>query len=156
MGLDQYLYARKYFSGFSEPENCAALMKIANIESSAEHFHAYLDFVVGYWRKSNQIHNWFVSNVQNGSDDCEKYPVTIEQLKELKNICLNILKIEDPKKRIKEASNKLETKSGFFFGSTSYDEDYFEDISRTVVMIDKIEKGVGKDQDITLYYQSSW
>ena len=25
---------------------------------------------VGYWRKANQIHNWFVENVQDGEDDC--------------------------------------------------------------------------------------
>ena len=25
---------------------------------------------VGYWRKANAIHGWFVRNVQNGKDDC--------------------------------------------------------------------------------------
>ena len=28
--------------------------------------------MVGYWRKQNAIHNWFVENVQDGIDDCDQ------------------------------------------------------------------------------------
>lgn len=38
---------------------------------------------IGYWGKANQIHNWFVENIQGGIDDCGDYPVTISQLDEL-------------------------------------------------------------------------
>lgn len=27
---------------------------------------------IGYWRKANHIHKWFVDCVQDGEDDCEK------------------------------------------------------------------------------------
>jgi hypothetical protein len=38
---------------------------------------------VMYWRKANQIHKWFVDNVQDGVDDCKEYWVSEEKLQEL-------------------------------------------------------------------------
>ena len=35
---------------------------------------------IGYWRKANHIHRWFVLNVQNNEDDCKEHDVTLEQL----------------------------------------------------------------------------
>ena len=29
-----------------------------------------VDVTCAYWRKANQIHAWFVDNVQQGNDDC--------------------------------------------------------------------------------------
>lgn len=47
---------------------------------------------VGYWRKANQIHNWFVENVQDGIDDCSYHnEVTKEILEELLDICQRVL-----------------------------------------------------------------
>lgn len=43
---------------------------------------------VGYWRKANQIHKWFVDNVQDGNDDCKSYYVSTEDLEKLLNICI--------------------------------------------------------------------
>ena len=40
-----------------------------------------------YWRKSNQVHNWFVTNAQDGEDNCQPHLVTREQLTELKSAC---------------------------------------------------------------------
>ena len=43
---------------------------------------------VGYWRKANQIHNWFVNHVQDGIDDCDyHHEVTKELLEELLDTC---------------------------------------------------------------------
>lgn len=47
---------------------------------------------IAYWRKANQVHKWFVDNVQNGVDDCGYYEVTIEKLQELVDICREILR----------------------------------------------------------------
>lgn len=45
---------------------------------------------VGYWRKANHIHNWFVENVQDGEDDCRYHgEVTKEDLEELLVSCLH-------------------------------------------------------------------
>ena len=40
-----------------------------------------VEIEVGRWRKANQIHNWFVQNVQYGEDDCRKYEVDTKALK---------------------------------------------------------------------------
>lgn len=98
----------------------------------------------GYWRKANAIHNWFVENIQDGKDDCEEYYAPYEKLLELKNQCEKVLKSKD------KASELLETKSGFFFGSTDYDDYYFSDIEETIRIIDSL------DADGDYYYQSSW
>lgn len=52
---------------------------------------------VGYWRKSNQIHAWFVDTCQGGNDDCKEYDVSIEQLHQLRDLCFNVLKLLDGK-----------------------------------------------------------
>ena len=49
---------------------------------------------VGYWRKANQIHNWFVENVQDGEDDCRYHrEVTEDDLQDLLSMCEKIKEI---------------------------------------------------------------
>ena len=104
---------------------------------------------VGYWRKANAIHNWFVQNVQNGVDNCEYYEVNKEQLEELLSICKKIM--ED--KTL--ASEYLPTTSGFFFGTTEYDEWYFEDIEYTIELLTKTLEETDFDNEM-ICYSSSW
>jgi hypothetical protein len=123
------------------------LRRLKNIEES-----------VAYWRKANHIHKWFVDNVQDGEDDCGTYYVSKEKLKQLYEICLEILK--NPKK----APELMPTQEGFFFGSTDYDEYYMTDIKDTIEQLKPIfrEDKLGKilDDDIDdmseYYYHSSW
>jgi hypothetical protein len=78
-----------------------------------------------YWRKANQIHNWFVENVQDGVDDCCENIVTECNLIDLMNTCKNVL--DNPT----EANNILPCTTGFFFGSQEYDVFYFDNIAYT-------------------------
>ena len=103
---------------------------------------------VAYWRKSNQIHNWFVENIQNGNDDCGTYPVTIEQLKELKELCERVINNHDL------ATELLPTVNGFFFGGTNYDEYYFDDVEHSLSKLDKVINNYTSDDLLT--YTSSW
>jgi len=52
------------------------------------------------------------------------------------------------------ASEHLPTTSGFFFGSTEYDEWYFQDLQSTVEIIDNALSKIGDEW--TFSYQSSW
>ena len=104
---------------------------------------------VGYWRKANQIHKWFVDNVQDGVDDCGDYKVTKEQLIELHNRCNQVLNDHDL------AESLLPSQSGFFFGSTDYDEGYYSDLEDTKRIIDDILEYKSECLD-NLYYSSSW
>lgn len=97
-----------------------------------------------YWRNSNQIHKWFVENVQDGEDDCKPYDVSGTQLLELVDLCKQVLSDHS------KAEKLLPTQSGFFFGNYEYDEDYFDDIKRTIEML----KDVSKNSEYE--YQSNW
>ena len=146
---------------------------------------SYIDEAVGYWRKANQIHKWFVDNVQEGVDDCKEYYVSVEKLKELLDICKEVKakaklkkgKIENGKhiengqwitdyidgKYIEndaEIEAILPTTSGFFFGGTGYDQWYMNDIDNTIHILEEILKEEKKDNKRHIYneyyYQSSW
>lgn len=135
---------------------------------------------IGYWRKANAIHNWFVNHIQDGEDDCEyRREVTLEDLRELYDTCKEVLAeavlvpgkilsstrysggkwyeeytdglvVADP-----EVCEKLlPSTSGFFFGSTEYNESYIEDINQTIGIL---EKAMETDFDhYMIYYVSSW
>lgn len=132
-------------------------LKIVNVLTTGE-----ADEDVGYWRKANHIHNWFVENVQNGNDDCGYYEVTKDKLLELLNIANKIFKmktkikeIKIAQKAIKIAQKELPTKSGFFFGGLEYDEYYFDSLNETIQIIEKVLAET--DFNIQkIIYHSSW
>ena len=103
---------------------------------------------VGYWRKANAIHKWFVDNVQNGVDDCEYHnEVTKEQIEKLVKICEVSLICKTP--------YLLPTQSGFFFGGTEYDEYYWKSLEETITMLTKVLEETDFDK-YAIYYCSSW
>ena len=136
---------------------------------------------VAYWRKANQIHNWFVENVQNGEDDCRCHDeVTEDKLLTLLNICLdvkrncpmidgevcdgqtykdgqwiNIMKPGKVMQNAEYAADVLPSRSGFFFGGEDYDQYYMEDIDNTINQLTQILKETNFETEI-IYYCSSW
>lgn len=154
MGLDMMLNARRYVSAYSDKELLAKLNEAA--EGVRKDFDIqYITIEVMYWRKSNQIHNWFVKNVQNGVDDCGYYYVSQEKLGELLADVSQVL-LDHSK-----AEELLPTQSGFFFGGTSYDACYFSDLQMTqkalIDLFDKFDDGEGNlDYNWSFEYHSSW
>lgn len=157
MGLDCYLKARKYVSGYSfadekEQSAYAKLLEMAEIKPDEIQKHTpsgYVELTVMYLRKANQIHAWFVKNCQGGKDDCASYYVNPDKLIELRDLCREI--INNPEK----AANLLPTQSGFFFGDTEYGEYYFDDLKNTVEQLDLILNNP-KFEDWSFEYQASW
>jgi hypothetical protein len=156
MGLDMYLTKKTYVGGnyeFNKVEGDVRLNVRGNDLPVKLNRLTYVIEDVGYWRKANQIHKWFVDNVQGGVDDCSKYEVDVEKLKELLKICKKV------KKDHSLAEKLLPTQSGFFFGGTSYDEYYFYDIDTTIKILTPLLKEL-KAQPELIYsyieYQSSW
>jgi len=143
MGLDMYLYGKK-FIGFDKKEE-KKLTKYFNLGFSPR----YIVFDLIYWRKSNAIHQWFVENVQDGNDDCSKYYVNKNQLKELLNIIKKVLKNRG------KAHELLPTQGGFFFGDTDYNKYYFDDLKRTKKELSNILNDK-KFDDLDFEYHSSW
>lgn len=149
MGLDMYLTGRMYVSEWSTPENYEA---VKGVFPQIPWKINGVSFEAGYWRKANQIHKWFVDNVQNGVDECEEHEVSCEQLTELLSVCRQVM--VDPKL----AEQLLPAASGFFFGSTEYDEYYFEDIEHTISILEEIldRENADKYLFVDFYYRSSW
>ena len=140
-----YLYARQFaFNGFKNQELYNKLVEEAPFALDS----ASVQLQVAYWRKSNQIHKWFVDHVQGGVDNCEEYRVTRDQLQLLVDNCKLVLMNKE------EAPNLLPPQEGFFFGSYEYDEYYFGDIQDTIEQLEKVLKEYPEDWDFQ--YQSSW
>jgi hypothetical protein len=101
------------------------------------------------WRKANQIHRWFVENIQKGEDDCKRYYVGLDKLRALVAACQKVSENHSI------ADELLPTQEGFFFGSYEYDEMYFLDIQETLAFLVPIinDESWGSWD---FYYQSSW
>lgn len=145
MGLDMYLSAKRYMwynetelkDQVGDPLALPEGIKVEEVIAQA-----------AYWRKANQIHLWFVNNVQEGKDDCGAYYVSRDQLLELIGLCKQIQADE------KLAEELLPSRSGFFFGSTEYDEYYMHDINSTVI---QLERALTLDvKQWSFEYRASW
>lgn len=110
----------------------------------------YICEAAAYWRKANQIHRWFVENVQNGEDDCKSYYVEREQLQQLVDLCKEVL--ETPEK----GPELLPTGAGFFFGGTEYDQYYLGGLKDTVEMLEPLIKEAEEKIYFEFSYQASW
>lgn len=127
MGLDMFMNAEKYISGedyssdrqkmtyrvlttaigLTEEETDSLRRKSVNVSVG-----------VGYWRKAHDLHDWFVSNVQDGNDNCAEYYVSRENLEDLKKTIELVL--ADPKEYQNEFSSfsEWDTDTELVFRST--------------------------------------
>lgn len=177
MGLDMHLY-REQHELYGGTRRLRIVEEGGGGETIILGSNAKLYEEMGYWRKANQIHGWFVDNVQGGEDDCGEYEVTRSQLQELLYLVLEVIShsklvpgkvsvgqtlqngewvdvledgkvIEDPT----AAKRHLPTRTGFFFGSTAYDQHYLADLATTQAIL---ERALSLDEDTLFFYCSSW
>lgn len=145
MGLDMYLTKEIYIGADYEHNKITGtveifshttpiLVNLNKIRSITE--------LVGYWRKANQIHHWFVRNIQEGVDDCKLYGVSHKQLIELEELCVKALSSND--------ASLLPPINGFFFGNTEIDAFYWQGIQETIDILSDLPS------DGNYYYRSSW
>ena len=183
MGLDMYLSKKTYVQNWNHMDESelhdVTVKKGGKVRKDIKPERvSEITESVAYWRKANQIHNWFVENVQGGEDDCREYYVDREQLQELLDICLQVrlsttmeegviangkvlkdgvwMPNFEEGKNLKDTSvaeELLPTSSGFFFGGTDYDEWYMQQIEYTIkTLTELLEEKEGGD----FYYQASW
>jgi len=145
MGLDMYLSAKQYLWNYKDEDKAKAeeIKKLMGIDLPVKE----VSMEAMYWRKANAIHDWFVSMVQDGDDDCKEYFVETEQLEELVSLCNEALVTKD--------TGILQTTDGFFFGSTEYDEYYWAEIKRTRDELSKLLTNP-KAKHWDFYYRASW
>ena len=95
MGLDMFLKARRYASKYNDAKLARDVAEAAGLSKYAES--VSIDVEIGYWRKANAVHAWFVDNAQKGVDDCRDAHVTREQLRTLRDLCVwRLLRLETP------------------------------------------------------------
>jgi len=169
MGLDQYLITNSK----------AMSMAINKVDEEAPEYGAnWVKYraetgIVAEWRKANQIHKWFVHNVQDSKDDCGYYEVEPEQLEELLEAVNEVLgstklvkgwircgytydhnmnKVYNTREGMvledsSTARRLLPTQEGFFFGGTAYDQYYWEDLESTKAQLEAILETVEENEE---------
>lgn len=176
MGLDMFLDAEFYFFCEDREEKTKPIKEM--LPEIGDNEVKKVVIGVGYWRKENHIHKWFVDNVQNGDDDCGRHYVERDDLLKLRKVCEKVVKeakliegmVENgytyeggEKKSFMEAGKVIEnaeviskllpTTDGFFFGSTDYNEWYLDGVKETIKIIDKC---LNLPETWSLHYHSSW
>lgn len=183
MGLDMYLYRKTYVENwsFQKPEEKHEITVKKGGETRTDIDPNKISFIVekvGYWRKFNALHGWFVDNLADGKDECQEIFVMIDDLKNVLGVLKEVHSVlNDCPKVVKEevdaitnetyensyyeCSDKinelLPPRGGFFFGSTDIDDYFKRDVEESITMLEDI---IGKHNDnrfdITYYYQASW
>lgn len=158
MGLDMYLSAKKYvpqvdYANEGKPNPVFdEIIKQMNAENFVGGFvpNVQVEVSVAYWRKANQIHNWFVQNCADGEDNCQPVFVNREELENLLKTCKEVYASKTEEK----AEELLAPTLGFFFGSYEVDEWYWQQIEETINTLEKVLENVPQDWDFE--YQASW
>lgn len=161
MGLDMYLHEVAYISryrGLAEADEgykaqfaqADRILDLAGLHKPDVDGSVTVRSTVAYWRKDNQIHNWFVQNCGDGRDDCQTMYVDTPQLVELRDRCVMLLE----KRSKSQAEAFLPPVSGFFFGGTEIDEWYWRGLEDTVRMLtDALDNQIDNSW---FEYEASW
>jgi hypothetical protein len=95
---------------------------------------------LAYWRKHPNLHGYIVQAFANGVDECQKIPLTAENLKQI------ILAVKD---------KNLPNTTGFFFGQSYGDKEELEsDLNKLAEALDWLNNNF--DENRAVYYRASW
>lgn len=163
MGLDMYLSVRKYVSSYNYNADgetyedkfkdnpvyneITKLLDAEKLIEKSDRTGIDVEVPVGYWRKANQIHGWFMQFTEE--DNCSPVFLRRSALEDLHKECKKILRV----KSNELAMSVLPPTPGFFFGAYEIDEWYWKDIEHTVDILDTALADESLD---TFIYQASW
>lgn len=178
MGLDMFLYRKTYVQGFdTEKQDIVTQIKVVDKQNKYNinpNKIVYITEEIGYWRKANAIHNFFIKECHK-DDNGEPFRVPLGILRNLYERCKLILKDNvteeeqiyqsvDGDEKIRKvkslksdtlAKSLLPTTSGFFFGSTEYDDSYVYSLEKTIEILEPIINGPNADNSDYIY-EASW
>jgi len=150
MGLDMYLYRQEYVTSWLDnKETYKAIVDTLGIKPCNDAPHINVEICVAYWRKANAIHKWFC-DLDGGKDECQSIYVNRQNLVDLRQTAWHAVNTPDMARVL------LPTQSGFFFGSTEYDQWYMQDMHSTIEQLDKILDDTPEDSWGNFIYRASW
>ena len=123
---------------------------------------------LGRFAKMNQIFQWFINNVMNGSPSKEMHEVSEQQLKNLLEACKKVqfgfefveknergMDIYSVNESIAKELLPVMENTGFFFGVSEYNEFYAYQINKAIDIIENVLKTTDfKKQSI--YFNAIW
>ena len=122
--------------------------EVKDVEEVRKFFKKFVDRAYAesdaYFRKVNFVYQFFSDKLV---DEC--CFVTKSDLEDMIDRCDKVLKNHELAKKL------LPTRSGFFFGSTDYDDWYFNDVEDVRSQFKKLLKGFNEDTDV-IYVLMSW
>jgi hypothetical protein len=166
MGLDMYLNVSERISShdfhrvnnvtsYTESPRYTDVIEAAGIKvKDSMASSVSVEWTAIYWRKSNQIHNWFITYLAEGVDECQRIPVSRDDLVKLHNTCSVLLDTRSNELAI----DLLPPAAGFFFGSTDIDEWYWQDIEETHKQLTELLDEITEENkwNYEIEYQASW
>lgn len=104
---------------------------------------------IGYFRKVNFLVKYF-GDLGFDIDNQTPFAISKEDIEVLLSRCKQVLKNHDL------AEELLPTMEGFFFGSTDYDEAYFDDVKRVrdYIKNDLLPKFDELQENETIYFET--
>ncbi len=156
MGLDMYLRKTKRTNHSLSELNTLDRYDLTQDSEDIKEFLPLYESEVGYlsifkdvayWRKFNALHNWFVTHVQIGIDDCGSYEVVKDHIEDLVDTLLFVIEEKDP-------TDFMPT-IGFFFGNVDIDEYYWEQVENTRDKMNRLLNDFDWENE-RLFYCSSW
>jgi hypothetical protein len=171
MGLDSYLRKESYVKNWKhqtpEEKHTVVVLKGGFVRPDIKPERVSLiTEQVGYWRKFNALHGWFVNECGLGVDECQRIDVSVHNLKKLLGLLKEVKELIGDsclgltEETIEKVMEIFPTMRGFFFGSTDIDEYYNLYIAETIDLLDDIIK---EDEENTkngliseYHYRASW
>jgi hypothetical protein len=153
MGLDMYLYKKTNLgsSRWSEGKtDSAIIIRNGKVDDTIKPDRVVeVTEEIMYWRKANHIHRWFIQWCAEGVDECQEVYVPHDKLAQLVHACIKVLNNHALSEQL------LPTTSGFFFGSTEYDEHYYGSLKE---LVDTLEPELKEELGENSYYiyRASW
>ena len=81
MGLDMYLYKRKYVKNWEftaeEDKHTVTVEHKGKVLTQWDN-PTYIVKEIAYWRKFNALHGFIVEQFNNGKDDCSPIPLNLQ------------------------------------------------------------------------------
>lgn len=172
MGLDMYLSKKTYVKNWdyneTNPKHFVSVKKDGTLRSDIKPERvSYIVEEVAYWRKFNALHNYIVEKHAGGTDECQDIYIGLTDLEVIVETLKEVLKSKPtPEGEVDndapDPEDILPTSPGFFFGSTDYDEYYYQDVEDTIDVLQPLIDEVNRANEehgmwgSEFVYRASW